>query len=139
MKPPEITANAAVPEMRLDKWLKAARIYKTREEAGQACDLSRVKVNDQVAKPSKVVHVGDVIVVKVTNHYRTLEIKAIPQRGLSAKDAKLVYHETTPELPPETVELMKLFKEQARQLPSPEKGRPTKKSRREMERWRGKA
>ncbi len=138
MKPHEHTANAAAPEMRLDKWLKAARIYKSREEAAQACDLGRVKVNELVAKPSKVVHVGDAIVVKVSNHYRTLEIKEIPTRGLSAKDAKLVYHETTPELPPETVELMKLFKEQARQLPSPEKGRPTKKSRRELERWRGK-
>lgn len=133
------SSKSSLPiEMRLDKWLKAARIYKTREEAAQACDLGRVKVNEHVAKPSKVVRVGDVLIVKITNHYRTLEIKEIPQRGLSAKDAKLVYHETTPELPPETVALMKLFKEQARQLPPPEKGRPTKKSRREMERWRGK-
>ncbi|NUO79010.1 RNA-binding S4 domain-containing protein [candidate division KSB1 bacterium] len=138
MKLPEHTADLAAPEMRLDKWLKAARIYKSREEAAQACDLGRVKVNDHAAKPSKVVHIGDVVVVKASNHYRTLEIKEIPTRGLSAKDAKLVYHETTPELPPETVELMKLFREQARQLPSPEKGRPTKKSRRELERWRGK-
>jgi len=138
MRPPPLQTNDPAPEMRLDKWLKAARLYKTREEAGQACDLGRVKVNEQVAKASKTVHVGDVLVVKATNHYRTLEITAIPTRGLSAKDAKLVYHETTPELPPETVELMKLFKEQTRQMPAPEKGRPTKKSRREMEHWRGK-
>jgi ribosome-associated heat shock protein Hsp15 len=138
MKTHDHTAHTVISAMRLDKWLKAARIFKTREEAAQACDLGRVKVNDHVAKPSREVRVGDVLVVKATNHYRTLEIKELPTRGLSAKDAKLVYHETTPELPPETVELMKLFKEQARQLPTPEKGRPTKKSRREMERWRGK-
>ncbi len=124
-------------EMRLDKWLKAARIFRSREEASRECELGRIKVNDLVAKASKSVKPGDVLIVKVAHHYRTLEIKEIPTRGLSAKDAKLIYHETTPELPPETKELMKLMSESARRLPAPQKGRPTKKSRREIERWRG--
>lgn len=130
------TSDAA-REMRLDKWLKAARLFRSREEAARECELGRIKVNDHVAKASKAVKPGDVLIVKVSHQYRTLEIKEIPTRGLSAKDAKLVYHETTPEPPPETKELMKLMAESARRLPTPEKGRPTKKSRREIERWRG--
>ena len=125
--------------MRLDKWLKMARIYKSREEAGGDCALGRVKVNDQVAKASKEVKAGDVIVVKRGNHYRTLAIKQIPVRGLSGKDAKATYDENTPETPAETREMMKLMATFERQLPEPEKGRPTKKNRREIERWRGKS
>lgn len=137
MKNTTAKAADAAPEMRLDKWLKAARIFRSREDAARECELGRIKVNDLVAKASKSVKPGDVLIVKVAHHYRTLEIKEIPTRGLSAKDAKLVYHETTPELSPETKELMKLMSESTRRLPKPEKGRPTKKSRREIERWRG--
>jgi len=122
--------------MRIDKWLKMARIFKSREEASRACDLGRVKVNGLEAKSSKVVKVGDEIVVKVENVYRTLTIKELPTRGLSAKDAKLVYDEKTPELPPEVVELMKLQAAQDRRLQREMKGRPTKKTRRELDKWR---
>lgn len=124
--------------MRVDKWLKMARIYKSREEAASDCSLGRVKVNDHVAKASKEVKAGDVIVLKRGHHYRTLEIKQIPGRGLSAKDAKETYHESTPAIPDETREIMKLMSAFERQLPGPEKGRPTKKNRRDIERWRGK-
>lgn len=123
--------------MRLDKWLKLARIFPSREQAARECELGRVKVNDHVAKASKPVNIGDVLTVKVAHHYRTLTIKEIPTRGLSARDAKLLYEETTPELSPETLEMMKLMKAAERQLPRPAKGRPTKKDRRELERWRG--
>lgn len=123
--------------MRLDKWLKSARIYKTREEAGRACDMGRVKLNGHETKPSKDVKVGDELIIKVEKHYRTLQIKELPTRGLSAKDAKLVYHESTPELSPDTVELMKLVRRAERELPTPVKGRPTKRARRVLERFRG--
>jgi ribosome-associated heat shock protein Hsp15 len=131
--------HSAPAAMRLDKWLKMARIYKSREAAASDCALGRIKVNAHVAKASKEVKAGDVIVLKRGNHYRTLEIKQIPVRGLSVKDAKEVYYESTPEIPAETREMMKLISAFERQLPTPEKGRPTKKNRREIERWRGKA
>ncbi|MGH7494637.1 MAG: RNA-binding S4 domain-containing protein [bacterium] len=130
---------SAQAAMRLDKWLKLARIYKNREAAASDCALGRIKVNEQVAKASKEVKAGDVIVVRRGHRYRTLEIKQIPVRGLSAKDAKEIYHEHTPEIPEDTREMMKLISAFERQLPEPEKGRPTKKNRREIERWRGKA
>jgi ribosome-associated heat shock protein Hsp15 len=123
--------------MRIDKWLKMARIFKSREEASRACDLGRVKLNGYEAKPSKEVKTGDEIVVKVENFYRTLTIKELPTRGLSAKDAKLVYDEKTPDLPPEIIELMKYQAAEDRRRQREMRGRPTKKSRRELDRWRG--
>jgi len=123
--------------MRIDKWLKMARFFKSREEAGRVCDLGRVKLNGREAKPSKVVKVDDEIVVKVENLYRTLTIKELPARGLSAKDAKLIYDEKTPDLPPEVIELMKIQALEDRRVKREAKGRPTKKSRREMDKWRG--
>jgi len=128
-------ASGAGPTMRLDKWLKMARIFKSRDLAARACNLGRIKVNDLVAKASKVVKPGDVVVVKIAKHYRTLEIKEIPTRGLSAKDAKLIYHESTPQLSEENQEMMRLMQAEERRSPSPEKGRPTKKRRRALERW----
>jgi ribosome-associated heat shock protein Hsp15 len=131
-----MTLNALFFDMRIDKWLKMARIFKSREEAARACDLGRVKVNGLEAKPSKVVNAGDEIVVKIERVYRTLTIKELPTRGLSAKDAKRVYDEKTPDLPPDIVELMKLQAAQDRRLKREAKGRPTKKSRRELDKWR---
>jgi ribosome-associated heat shock protein Hsp15 len=131
-----MTLNKLFFYMRIDKWLKMARIFKSREEAGRACDLGRVKVNGLEAKPSKVVQAGDEIVVKIERVYRTLTIKELPTRGLSAKDAKLVYDEKTPDLPPDIVELMKLQAAEDRRLKREAKGRPTKKSRRELDKWR---
>lgn len=122
--------------MRLDKWLKMARIYRSREEAARACDMGRIKVSGQTAKPSRDVKVGDQLVIKVQKHYRTVQIKAIPQRGLSAKDARLVYDEATPNLSPETVDLVRLLHRAERALPSPAKGRPTKRERRMLDRFR---
>ena len=124
--------------MRIDKWLKMARIFKSREEAARACDLGRVKLNGYEAKSSKVVKVGDEIVVKVENLYRTLTIKELPTRGLSAKDAKLVYDEKTPDLPPDVIEMMKYQAAEDRRRQREMRGRPTKKSRRELDKWRGK-
>ena len=122
--------------MRLDKWLKMARIYKSREEAARACDMGRIKLNGQQAKSSKEVKVGDELVIKMQKHYRTVKIKELPTRGLSVKDAKLVYDESTPELSPETVEIIKLMRQAERALPEPAKGRPTKRERRLLDRFR---
>lgn len=123
--------------MRLDKWLKMARIFKGRAEAVRACDLGRVKLNGLDAKASKAVQTGDEIVVKIARHYRTLTIKEIPARGLSAKDAKLIYDERTPELSPEMLELIRLQETDERRLRRQAKGRPTKKERRNLDKWRG--
>ncbi len=123
--------------MRIDKWLKTVRIFKKREEAATACELGRVKLNGQVAKASRTVKVGDRITVKVNKTYRTIEVLQVPTRGLSAKDAKLAYHEDTPELSEEARLLLKLQEEAERKNKRKFKGRPTKKERRDWNKFRG--
>lgn len=130
--------GAESKEMRIDKWLKTVRIFKKREEAANACALGRVKLNGQVAKASRTVKVGDRIVVKIGTHYRELEVLDIPTRGLSAKDAKLAYKDKSPQIPEETLELMRMQKRLERKNPRKFKGRPTKKERRDWMKFHGK-
>jgi len=124
-------------EMRIDKWLKTARILKRRTDAATACSLGRVKLNGQVVKAGRIVKVGDQITVKIGSRFRELEILDIPTRGLSAKDAKLIYKDNSPEIPQETLEMIKTQRELERQNPRKYKGRPTKKERRNWQKSRG--
>lgn len=121
--------------MRLDKWLKTVRIFKKRSEAAAACQLGRVKLNGQVAKAGRLVKIGDAITVKKGSRYLELEVLAIPRRGLSGKDARLAYRDKTPALPEETRELLRMQRELERKAPRKFKGRPTKKERRDWERF----
>lgn len=123
--------------MRIDKWLKTVRIFKKRTEAADACNLGRVKLNGQVAKASREVQIGDQIVVRIGSRFRELEVLEIPTRGLSGKDAKLAYKDNSPEIPDETLELIKLQHRFERQNPRKYKGRPTKKERRDWEKNKG--
>ncbi len=133
----EESAAPQAEAMRIDKWLKMVRIFKKRTEAAEACELGRVKLNGQVAKASRTVKVGDQIVVKKGKRYLELEVLQIPKRGLSAKDARLAYKDNTPELPEETLELMRLQREAEKKFRRKFKGRPTKKERRDWEKFRG--
>lgn len=125
--------------IRLDKWLKIARIIKTRNQAAEACDQGRVKVNDQVAKPAKIIKIGDTISIKLKWRARTFDILDIVQKSIKAEEAKLLYreHELTPE-EKEEEDIRSLFYRAARSQRPKYKGRPTKKERREMDKFRGK-
>jgi hypothetical protein len=68
-----------------------------------------------------------------------LLLKELPTRGLSAKDAKLVYDEKTPDLPPDVIAMMRCQAAEDRRRQREMKGRPTKKDRRELQKWRGKS
>ncbi|MDZ7261505.1 MAG: RNA-binding S4 domain-containing protein [candidate division KSB1 bacterium] len=124
--------------IRLDKWLKIALILKTRSQATKACEEGRVKVNDQIAKPAKLVKIGDTINVKFKWHSRTFDVLEISHKNLSAKEAKLLYreHEKTAE-EKEAEELRQAFFEAERKFRRRYKGRPTKKERRRLEHIRG--
>jgi ribosome-associated heat shock protein Hsp15 len=121
---------------RLDHWLWAVRLTKTRSLAAEAVKAGRVQVNGQPAKPSREVHPGDRVEVR-NGALRTEVIVrgAVPRRVGAAEAAKL-YDET-----PESAEGRERLAEQ-RRLVEPVrsewgKGRPTKRDRREMERLRG--
>ena len=124
--------------IRVDKWLKIARIIKTRTQAAEACDQGRVKLNGQDAKPSKIVKIGDTIAVKFKWRTRTFDVLDIVQKSIKAEDAKNLYreHELSSE-EKQAEDIRSLFYQAARTNRPKFKGRPTKKERREMEKFRG--
>lgn len=127
-----------IKSIRLDKWLKIARIIKTRNQAVAACDEGRVKVNDQIAKPAKLIKVGDVISIKFNWRTRTFDVLDVVQKSVKAEQARSLYHEheLTPE-EKEQEELRSLFYQASKSQRPKFKGRPTKKERRELEKFRG--
>jgi len=124
--------------IRLDKWLKISRIIKTRNQAAEACNQGKIKVNDQIAKPSKLVTTGDTVSVKFKWRTRTFDIVDIVHKSIKAADAKLLYqeHELSPEKK-EDEDIRSLFYQAAKSNRPKYKGRPTKKERRELEKFRG--
>ncbi|MBQ7509424.1 MAG: RNA-binding S4 domain-containing protein [Prevotella sp.] len=117
-------------EARIDKWLWAARIFKTRTIAADACKNGRVSVNDVNVKPSRMVKEGDVISVRkppVTYSFRLL--KPIEQR-VGAKLLPEIYENVTPADQYELLEMNRIsgFIDRARGT-----GRPTKKERRAID------
>jgi ribosome-associated heat shock protein Hsp15 len=121
--------------MRVDKWLWAARFFKTRSLAQQAIAGSRVKVNDERVKPAHDLKVGDSLSIRVGEYEWRLLVKALSERRGPAVQARLLYEETEASR-----------KERERRMDvrrfSPEpsasiKGRPTKKDRRDLEDWTG--
>ena len=117
-------------EARIDKWLWAARIYKTRTLASDACKNGRITINGALAKPSRTVKVGDKVGVKkspITYSFRVLQTI---EKRVGAKLLPEVFENVTP---PEQYELLEMnrisgFVDRARGT-----GRPTKKDRRELD------
>ena len=117
-------------EVRLDKYLWAVRVFKTRSDAADAIRNNRVLVNDAYAKPSREVKEGDIISVKrmpVTYRYKVLELvssrqgaKNVPQYGLNITPQEELDKLTVPR------ETIFVFRERGT-------GRPTKKERREID------
>jgi len=80
--------------VRLDKWLWAARFFKTRSLSADEIGKGRVQVNGQVAKASREVHIGDLIVLRQGHVARTLVVKAASEQRGSAAAAALLFEET---------------------------------------------
>jgi len=126
--------NVAEKQIRLDKWLKIARIFKTRSQATKACDEGEVKVIGEKAKAAKPIRPGDKLTIKVHSHYRELEVLDISFKSISAKEARELYREEQKQkLPEEDLELIRLMKKSVIKFP----GRPTKKERRNLMKIRG--
>jgi ribosome-associated heat shock protein Hsp15 len=120
-----------VESVRVDKWLWAARVFKTRSLATSACDGGKVDVNDQSVKPAKNVRAGDVVKITLPQgRRRILKVMALDERRGSATVARTLYEDLTPPEPPRTRLAPPPFRE-------PGAGRPTKRERREIDRLRG--
>ena len=117
-------------EVRVDKYLWAMRIYKTRSIATDACKCGRVKINGVEVKPSRMFHVGDVFTVRkgpITYTYRILQLWG---NRLGAKMVPEYLQDITPK---EQLELLELARYAAQSGRDRGTGRPTKKDRREIE------
>ena len=117
--------------MRLDKWLWAARFFKTRSLAQQAIDAGRVKLNEQRVKPAHVLKTSDSVSVRVGDLEWQVQVKALSDKRGPAEQARKLYEET---------EASRLERERRMDLrrwgaePSAQmKGRPTKRDRRRLE------
>jgi ribosome-associated heat shock protein Hsp15 len=123
--------------VRLDRWLMAARFFKTRSQAAAACEGGKVKVNGLSSKPHKVVRIGDEMVVRQRDRYRTVKVLELAQRGLPPALARTLYEEEIKDpLSEEMREQLRLVARSVRDAPRKFKGRPTKKERRDMHRTR---
>jgi len=130
--------NEELQTSRLDKWLKISRMAKTRTKAAVLCEKRKVKVNNVVAKPSKIIKIGDTITINRMGRYRQYEILGISSRSIPAKEARELYKEIESGIiDPEMEELRKLVEQKARLDRRKYKGRPTKKERRGMQRMKG--
>jgi ribosome-associated heat shock protein Hsp15 len=119
-------------KVRLDKWLWAARFFKTRGLAAEAVDGGKVHVNGNRTKPAKLVEAGDSLRIRIGPYDWFVTVRAVTERRGSAKDAQLLYDET-----PEGRAARQQLAEAHKIAPAPTyegKGRPTKKQRREIER-----
>lgn len=120
--------------VRLDKWLWAARFFKTRSLATDEIDKGRVQVNEQPAKPSREVRLGDVIQIRQGAVTRQVSVKGLSDIRGPAPVAQALYEETA-----ESIKAREEFARNRRFVADPstaiEHGRPTKRDRRQLADW----
>ena len=123
-------AASETQAVRLDKWLWAARFFKTRSLATDAVNGGKVELNGQRPKPAKEVKVGDLLRIRVGPFVHAVTVRALSDRRGPASAAALLFEESA-----ESIAARERLREQHRLAPSvqyEEGGRPTKKDRRTM-------
>ena len=128
-------SDSAPPKVRLDKWLWAARFFKTRSLAADAIAAGKVQVGGDRAKPAKLLQVGDGVRIRLGPYEHSILVRALSERRGPASVAATLYEET-----PDSVAARARLAEQLRMAPAAfvyeDKGRPTKRDRRELDRFR---
>lgn len=119
--------------VRIDKWLWAARLFKTRSLAADAIKGGKVKVDGNPVKPSREVKEGDVIQVQIEQLHKVVQVKTVIKNRVSAKQVPEVYNDLTPKEEYERIEFMHAYKAEWRDRGA---GRPTKKERRMIEKMK---
>lgn len=114
---------------RVDRWLWAVRLTKTRPDAASACRGGHVRVNDRVAKPSTMVVPGDEVRARVHDRTRIVEVVRVIPKRVGAADAVTCYLDRTPPEPPPALVVPVAARDRGA-------GRPTKRDRRMLDRWR---
>ncbi len=121
-------------ELRIDKWLWAARFFKTRSLATQEINKGRVLVNGQAAKPSRALRVGDLVELRQGVVVRSVSVRGLSEIRGPAPVAQALFEETA-----DSVARREAAAQARRESPEPslaiEQGRPTKRDRRQLADW----
>lgn len=129
--------NKAMTSVRIDKWLWASRFFKTRALAARACDLGRIQSNSQLAKPSREVHVGDMLQIKNEGGDFQVEVLLLSAMRGPAAVARTLYRET--EASQEARRKLAEERKTLQQFETLPEGRPSKRDRRLINRFRGRS
>ncbi|MFN3342240.1 MAG: RNA-binding S4 domain-containing protein [Flavobacteriales bacterium] len=118
--------------MRIDKFLWSIRVYKTRTQATEACKAGKVLVNGLPAKASALIKIGELISTRYESIYKKFEVLAFPPSRVAAKNVEFYVIEKTD---PADIEKLKLARLNKSAFRDPGTGRPTKKDRRDINRF----
>ncbi|MGD0434873.1 MAG: RNA-binding S4 domain-containing protein [Bryobacteraceae bacterium] len=132
---PGARIHSSVTRMRIDKWLWAARFFKTRTLASRACELGRIEANGQRVKPAREVRPGELLLVKNESGDFQVEVLGLSEMRGPAVVAHTLYRETDA-----SRELRQKLAAERKAMPSVEtlrEGKPSKRDRREIARLRG--
>jgi ribosome-associated heat shock protein Hsp15 len=122
-------------DVRLDKWLQVARVFKTRSQATRACTLGRVRVDGQPAKPHRRLAEGERVEVAQGDWTRVLVVRELRDKPLPKAETARLYEDLSPPRPaPDPLERLMRRAPARRERGA---GRPTKKERRDIGRLRG--
>ena len=123
-----------ISRVRLDKWLWAARFFKTRALAAAAIETGKVEVNGERVKRAKQLQVGDELHIRLGPYHHVITVRALSEHRGPATVAAGLYSET--EEARKAREAMHIQVKAAQSVPGYDRGRPTKKDRRDIERLR---
>ena len=123
-----------ITRVRLDKWLWAARFFKTRGIAVQAIETGKIEVNGERAKRAKQLQIGDELRVRIGPYHHVVKVRALSERRGPPAVAATLFEEN--EESRKAREAMQIQVRAAQAVPGYDRGRPSKKDRRDIERLR---
>ena len=122
-------------KLRLDKYLWAIRLFKTRSQAGDACDKGKIKHNRDNAKSSRIVHVGDEYEVKTENKRWVIKVTGLLFKRVQYSEAIKYYEDITPAEEIERIQFQAAAFHTGKRMSK--QGRPTKKDKRDVDSFTG--
>ena len=125
----------ATPKLRIDKWLWAARFFKTRSMASDAIAKNRVRVDGQRIKASRTISVGDMVLIEKPPYEFDVEVLGLSDQRRGAKEAVLLYQETEDSVERRTMLSARLRNDRIARLGVAGEGKPSKRQRRQIIRF----
>ena len=123
-------------KVRVDKWLWSIRIFKSRTLATKNCDQGKVKIDDENVKASYKVQVGEVVVVRVNHQKRTLKVVKLIEKRVGSEIALTCFEDISPESDKVDLSLAKSAFLMPNAYRQKGEGRPTKRDRRDIDKYR---